>query len=93
MNFSEPLGDFRARLYGNDGQDVEVQFNASTALWHIVVDKGLSRETLRDMVRYLHEQFYLAETEYLEDWLKVADNADLSTRHTITLKTVDRIGS
>ena len=94
MNFSEPLGDFRARLrlYNDNGQNIEVNFNAAHSLWHLVVDKGTSREALRDMVRYLHDQVYLGETEYLNDWLDVVDNAALSERsNTITLKTVDRL--
>jgi hypothetical protein len=92
MNFSEPLGDFRARLYNDNGQNIEVNFNAANSLWRLVVDKGTSREALRDMVRYLHDQFYLGETEYLNDWLDVVDNAALSERsNTITLKTVDRL--
>jgi hypothetical protein len=44
------------------------------------------------MVRYLHDQFYLGETKYLNDWLDAVDSTALSERsNTITLKTVDRL--
>lgn len=93
MYFSQPLGDFSSRLFSDDGTNIEVNFSAGNSLWHLVVDKGMSRETLRDMVTHLHNQFYLGEAGYLDDWLAVADGADLSTRNTLTLKTVDRIGT
>lgn len=93
MYFSEPLTDFQARLFTDDGAGIEVRFNINASLWHLVVPKGFSRQTLRDMVTYLHGLFYLGEAEYLSDWLRVVDAAGLNDTTTLTLKTVDRIGS
>ena len=92
MHFSEPLTDFRANLYTDGGQAIEVDFNVTTALWRLTVDPAVSRETLRDMVSHLHGQFYVEEdNEYLADWLAVVDSMLLGKKTTITLKTVDRI--
>ena len=92
MYFSEPLTDFRTRLYTDDGaSSVEVGYNVGTSRWQVVADKGLPKTTLSDMVSYLHEQFYLGEEDYLDDWLQVVDQAELSDRTTLTLKTVDRL--
>jgi hypothetical protein len=92
MHFSEPLTDFHANLYSDEGQAIEVDFNVTTALWRLTADPAVSRETLRDMVGYLHAQFYVEEdNEYLADWLAVVDSMLLGKKTTITLKTVDRI--
>lgn len=93
MYFSEPLTDFQANLYTDQGEGIEVRFNINASVWHLVVPKGFSKQTLRDMVIYLHNLFYLGEGEYLSDWLQVVDGAEFDRTTTLTLKTVDRIGS
>jgi hypothetical protein len=93
MYFSEPLTDLRTRLHTDDGREsVEVHFHVDASKWHLVVPKGFSKETLRQMARYLQQQFYLGEDATLDDWLTVIDEADVAKGCTLTLKTVDRIG-
>ena len=35
MYFSEPLTDFRTRLYTEDGQSVEIDFNVRASVWEM----------------------------------------------------------
>jgi len=89
MYFGEPLTDFRTHLYTDDGQSVEITFNVNASRWRLATSKALSRDTVRQMIAYLHSQFYPGEDGFLRDWLSVADRADLEEG--ITLKTVDRL--
>jgi hypothetical protein len=91
MYFSEPLTDFRARLHTDDGQGIDVDFNVATGKWQLTVDEVVSTATLIQMVRYLHEQFYTGEQEYLNDWLDVVEGVKRGKSTTFTLKTVDRL--
>ena len=91
MYFSEPLTDFRAHLYTDDGQSVELDFNVYASVWHVNVDHGVSRATLREMVTYLHDQFYRGEQEFRDDWLQIVDRVNLERPNMLILKTVDRL--
>lgn len=86
MYFSEPLTHFRSHLYTDDGQGIGVDFNVYTATWHLRVDPGLSRDTLRVLVRYLHDQFYRGEPAWLDDWLRVVDSVQLDRPQRLTLR-------
>ena len=91
MYFSEPMTDFRARLYTDNGQSVEVEFNVHLSAWHMKVEHGVSRATLGELVSYLHDQFYRGEQESLDDWLQIVDSVNLERSNVLTLKTVDRL--
>jgi hypothetical protein len=91
MYFAEPLTDFRTHLYTDDGQTIEVDFNVNASAWQLTAGKNMSRETLREIVAYLHDQFYRGEEGFLRDWLSVVEGANLDDRIVLKLKTVDRL--
>jgi hypothetical protein len=92
MHFSEPMTDFRVRLYTDDDrQSVEVEFSIHHSAWHMKVEHGMSRATLGDLVSYLHDQFYQGEQNLLDDWLQIVDSVNLERSNVLTLKTVDRL--
>jgi hypothetical protein len=91
MYFSEPISDFRAQLFTDDGQGIDVDFNVATGMWQLTVEEAVSTATLSQMVRYLHEQFYSGEEEYLNDWLDVVEGVKRGKTTTYKLKTVDRL--
>jgi hypothetical protein len=91
MYFSEPLTNFRARLYSDDDQGVDIDFDVDTSVWHVSAEPGIGRETLRLLVRYLHDQFYRGEQPWLDDWMKLVDGAKLERPLRLRLKTVDRL--
>lgn len=91
MHFGEPLTDFRTQLYTDDGKSIEVDFNVNASVWQLTAGKNTSRETLRDMVTYLHDQFYRGEQGFLQDWISIVDDAHLDDRIILKLKTVDRL--
>jgi hypothetical protein len=93
MYFSEPTTDFRTRLYADDGQGVDIDFNVHSGTWHVKTDPGVSRETLRLLVRHLHDQFYRGEHPWLDDWLQLVDEANTDRPRTLALKTVDRLAT
>jgi hypothetical protein len=88
MHFTEPQTDFRSQLFTDDGASVDIEFNAFASRWQIKLMPGLSRAELRDMVRYLHDQFYLGEQDWLDEWLQLADAIKLDRPNLLTLKTV-----
>jgi hypothetical protein len=91
MHLSEPTTDFHARITGDDGQSVDAQYNVATGAWQLTADESVSRDTLTQMVTYLHDTFYPDEQEYLNDWLDVAEGVKRGKTTTFTLKTVDRL--
>jgi hypothetical protein len=91
MYFSEPLTDFRAQLFTDDGQGIDLDFNVASATWRLAVDEAVSTATLSQLVTYLHEQFYAGEQELLNDWLDVVEGVKRGKKTTFTLKTVDRL--
>jgi hypothetical protein len=91
MHFSEPLTDFHTRLNADDGRSIDVQFSPAAGQWHITVQNDIARETLADMVRHIHDEFYAEDDEYLDNWLTVIGAAKLGKKVTLTLKTVDRV--
>lgn len=91
MYFSEPLSDFHARLFSDDGQSIDVQFNVGTGAWQLTADDAVSTSTLGQMVTYLHGEFYGGEQEYLNDWLDVIEGVKRGKTTTFKLKTVNRL--
>jgi hypothetical protein len=92
MHFSEPITDFHSRLNTDDGAaSIDVQFSPTRGQWHLTVDNHVARETLADMVRHIHDEFYAEEDGYLDNWLTVVGAAKLGKKVTLTLKTVDRL--
>ena len=91
MYFSEPLTDFRAQLFSDDGKSIDVDFNAAAGRWRITAAETVPTDTLLQMVRYLHGEFYGGEEEYLNDWLDVVEGVKRGKTTTFTLKTVDRL--
>jgi hypothetical protein len=88
MHFTEPQTDFRSQLFTDDGAGVDIEFNAFASTWQMKLMPGLSRAALRDMVRYLHDQFYRGEQEWLDEWLQLAEAIKLDRPNVLTLKTV-----
>lgn len=92
MYFEEPVTDFRTHLNTDDGDKAEIDFSVDKSVWQLKADHGVSRQTLRDMVVYLHQQFYAGEDGFLRDWLSIIDDAAMGSEPvTIYLKTVDRL--
>jgi hypothetical protein len=88
MHFTEPQTDFRSQLFTDDGTGVDIDFNTFASTWQLKLAPGMSRAALRDMVRYLHDQFYRGEHDWLDDWLQLADAIKLDRPNVLTLKTV-----
>ena len=57
----------------------------------MTADEAVGRDTLAQMVKYLHATFYAGEGEYLNDWLDVVDGVKRGKTTTFKLKTVDRL--
>ena len=92
MYFSEPLTDFRAQLFtDDDGQSIDLDFNVDSGVWRVTVDEAVSTNTLAQMVRFLHEQFYVGEEDYLRDWLTVVESVKRGKSTVYRLQTVDRL--
>ena len=47
MDCSEPLTDFHARLYADDGPGIDVQFNVGNATSQLTADESVPTDTLR----------------------------------------------
>ena len=91
MHFSEPATDFHSRLNTDDGRSIDVQFSPERGHWHLTVENDIARETLADMVRHIHDEFYAEDDEFLDNWLTVVGAVQLGKKVTLTLKTTDRV--
>ena len=52
MYFSEPLNDFRAQLFSDDGKSIDVDFNAAAGHWRITAAEAVPTDTLLQMMRW-----------------------------------------
>lgn len=92
MYFSEPLTDFRSRLYTDDGQGIVVDFNVRASVWRLKIPDGISRETVHALVGHLHDQFYRGDADRLSAWRQVVEASSDERPQYLVLKAIDPLG-